>query len=152
MITRSGALASLSAATSVGVGRLPRLRAFAQVAPVALLDVDAVVLGGFLDVGERQVAVGVGDALDLIEAGQGVPDVGRVRQRLLALLGKGEDALGQVAPLRQITVLRMWFPRGMCCHQNTSFGALSLRRSAVTRNRTRRNGGGKRTLWPRRIR
>jgi hypothetical protein len=70
------------------MGGVRRVRLPAEVAPIVLLDVDAVVLRRLLDVGEGEVAVFVGDTLDLVEAGQGVLDVGSVRQRLFALLGE----------------------------------------------------------------
>src|ERR1700693_3657229 len=84
-----------------------------EIAPALLLDVDAVVLRRLLDVGEGEVAIGIGDALDLVEAGERVAHMARVGQGLLALLGEGIVAVGQIAPCGQIAVLGMGFPRGL---------------------------------------
>src|SRR5208337_2652851 len=70
------------------------MRRPSQLCPVRFRHVDAVVLGGLLDVGEGQFAVSVGNVNRLIEAGDGVSDVFRVRQWLLALLGEREPAVG----------------------------------------------------------
>ena len=51
-------------------------------------------LGGFLDVGKRQSAVGVGNIDDLIEPSDGVADMLCVGQWFFALLRKRVDAVG----------------------------------------------------------
>jgi hypothetical protein len=76
------------------VGGIPGVRLLAELAPVAPLDVNAVVLRRLLDVAEGEVAVLVRDACDLVEARQRVLDVRGVRERLFALLGEGVGALG----------------------------------------------------------
>ena len=54
-------------------------------------------LGGFLDIRKREIAVGFADVLDLIETCDRVADVACVGQRFLALFRKGVDAVGQIA-------------------------------------------------------
>src|SRR5438477_443465 len=71
------------------MGGVRRVRLPAEVVPVFLLDVDAEVLRRLLDVGEGEVAIFVGDTLDLVEAGQGVLDVGSVRPRRAHHLSHG---------------------------------------------------------------
>lgn len=46
--------------------------------------------GGFLKIGERQIAFGIRDAADLVEPRHRVADVFRVGHRLFARAGKGE--------------------------------------------------------------
>ena len=70
-----------------------RVRLLAELSPIVLGDLDAIMLRRPLDVREGEVAVGIGDILDLIEARAGVLDMPRVGQRLLALLGEGVDAV-----------------------------------------------------------
>jgi hypothetical protein len=77
---------------------------------------DAVVLGRFLDIRERQFAIFAGDAFDLIEACYRVPDVARVGERLFALVREGKDALRQVASGRQIAVFGVGLPSGLYGH------------------------------------
>src|SRR5689334_16475775 len=88
-------------------------RRAAELVPVRLREVDAVMLGRLLDVGEGELAVLVRHADGLVEARNRVAHMARVGQGLLALLGKGEHALGQVAPLGEIAMLLMGFPGGM---------------------------------------
>src|SRR5262245_15660878 len=71
----------------------------AKFLPVILAHIDAVMLGGFLDVGEGQFAVIVGNADRLVETGNSVSHVTRVGHRLFTLLREGEDAVRQVAAL-----------------------------------------------------
>src|SRR5579859_7160038 len=94
------------------------VRFFAEIAPTALGDLDAVVLGGFSDVGEGELPVRFRDVLDLVEARQGVADVRRVGQRFFALLGKGVHAIGQRFTVggTQLAMLAVWFPRRLVCH------------------------------------
>src|SRR5262245_31375839 len=69
-----------------------------------------------LDIGEGEFAIGVGNALDLIEARKRVSHVALICERLLALPGKGVDAFWQIATRGQIAVLRMGLPSGLCGH------------------------------------
>src|SRR2546423_12640697 len=96
------------------MGGVRRVRLPAEVVPVFLLDVDAEGLRRLLDDGEGEVAIFVGDTLDLVEAGQGVLDVGSVRQRLLALLGERVRAVRQLLPDlgRELAMRRVRLPRG----------------------------------------
>ena len=59
----------------------------------------AIVLRGGFDVGEGLFALVVGDVLYLIEAGDGVADVGCVVERLLAFVGEGVDGGGEFVAL-----------------------------------------------------
>lgn len=63
--------------------------------PVGLGHCYAVVFGGGFDVGEGLVAFVVGDVFDLVEAGDGVANVGGVVERLFALVGEGVDRCGE---------------------------------------------------------
>jgi hypothetical protein len=67
------------------VGVIGSVRLFAQVVPSGLRHVDTVVFGGGFDVGEGLFALLISDVFDLIEAGDGVPNVGSVCERLFAL-------------------------------------------------------------------
>src|SRR5262249_51153349 len=78
------------------VCRVFRVRPLAEVTPALLGDLEAVIAGRLLDVGEGLVSLLVGNPLDLVEAGQRVLDVGGVRQRLLPLFGESKDTVGQV--------------------------------------------------------
>ena len=60
---------------------------------------DAVILGGLLDVGEGKLAVGVRNALDLIEAGERVYHMTGVGQRLFPLQRKANTLSGSSARL-----------------------------------------------------
>src|SRR5438132_3258481 len=73
---------------------LAGLAALEEVAPVVGGDVDVERAGGRPDALPGLVPLGVGHALDLVEAGDGVADVGGVGERLLALVGEGEGAVG----------------------------------------------------------
>ena len=70
--------------------------AFPQFAPIALANLDAIILRRFLDVRECQIAIIAGNVLNLIEAGERVVHVTGIL-RFFALVGKGEDTVGQIA-------------------------------------------------------
>ena len=70
-----------------------------QLAPVVGLDLDVEPVGRGLDALPGLVALAVADPFDLVEAGHGVADTGRVGERLLARLGEGELAFGEVVVL-----------------------------------------------------
>src|SRR5580658_11118037 len=98
------------------------LRMSAQVMPRRFREVDVVVVGGFLDVRERQSTVGIGDADDLIEPRDRVTHMLCVGQWFFTLLRKRVDAVGQVALRREPSVFLVRFP-GRFRHV---FGILSL--------------------------
>src|SRR5262245_66276952 len=88
-----------------------------MLAPAILLHIDAVILRSLLEVGESELAVGVGDALDLVEAGKGVLDMARVGQRLFALPRKGKQAFRQLGPIVNFPVFGARHPSGLCGHR-----------------------------------
>lgn len=88
------------------------LRMHAKLLARRFRKVYAVIVRRFFDVGEGERAFFIRDAHDLIEPSDGVAHVLRVGQRLLALLRKSEDAVGQIALRRKIAVLFMRFPSG----------------------------------------
>src|SRR6185369_10899709 len=94
------------------LSRAARARLAAELLPVLLGHVHAVMLRRLLDVGEGELAVLVGHPNRLIEAGDRVSDVARVGQRFLALFRKGEHAVRQVAALGETSVLLVGFPGG----------------------------------------
>ena len=69
--------------------------------------------GGFKDICKGQVAFAVSYLFDLIETGQGIPDVVGIRQGFFALFWKGVDAFRQFFPIFcvQFTMLYMGLPR-----------------------------------------
>jgi hypothetical protein len=85
----------------------------AQILPGPFSDIDAVVPRSLLDVGERLRALGVGDALDLVEARDCVADVARIGERFLALFGKRIDAIRQIALLREPAAFFVRLPSGL---------------------------------------
>ena len=86
------------------------LRMHAEILPRSLGHLDPVVARRALDVREGELAVGILDADDLIEARDRVADMTRVGQRLFALFRKREDAIGQIALPRQPSVPFVRFP------------------------------------------
>jgi hypothetical protein len=84
--------------------------------PAGFGDLYAVVLGGGFDVGEGLFALVVGDVLHLIEAGDGVADVGGVVERLLALVGEGVNGCGKVVSLLCIECLVVFVVLPGCFH------------------------------------
>jgi len=77
------------------------LRMNAQFVPRRFREVHVVVACSFLDVGEGQSAISIGDVDDLIESRDRITDMLGVDQWLFALLRKCVDAVGQVAVRRQ---------------------------------------------------
>src|SRR5215468_3795524 len=92
------------------------LAARSELAPAFFPDVDSIMRPRRLDIREGEFAIGVSDALDLIEAGKRVSHMARICERLLALPGKGVDAFRQIAARGQIAVLRVGLPSGLCGH------------------------------------
>jgi hypothetical protein len=92
----------------------------AEVLPASLRHVDAVVLCGGLDVGEGLFALVVCDILDLIEAGDGVADMGGVVQRLLALVGEGIDGCGELAALLRVEGFIVFVVLPGCFHHGSN--------------------------------
>src|SRR5262249_44593398 len=81
--------------------------ALGEVAPAGLRYLDVIALRGGHDPLPRLVALGVAHPFYLVEAGDRVADVPRVRQRLLALLGEGEFLVRQVVLLRRAHALAL---------------------------------------------
>src|SRR4029453_5766200 len=81
------------------------LPASEQLAPVVSLNLDIEPLGRGLDAPPCLVAIGVTDPFDLVEASDGVAHVGSVGERLLARLGEGEVAGGEVVLLGRAQAL-----------------------------------------------
>ena len=82
--------------------RILRMRLLAQFVPVRLLDMDPVMLCGFLNIGKRQITIGVGYAFDLIKPRQSILDMRGIGQRLLPLLWEGLDTIRQFFPILRI--------------------------------------------------
>src|SRR6202035_2448092 len=74
--------------------------AVSELPPVRFRYVDVVAFRGGQDPLPRLVALRIADPFDLVEAGDRVAHVPRVRQRLLALLGEGELLVRQFVLLR----------------------------------------------------
>src|SRR5271170_7277909 len=85
----------------------------AEIFPFRLAQVNVVVVGCLLDVGKSQLPLFVGYALYLVKARDRISDVRRICEGLLSFLRKREDAVGQVAPFGQITMLFVWSPSGL---------------------------------------
>src|SRR5262245_49857295 len=77
-----------------------------MLAPAILLHIDAVILRSLLDVGESELAVGVGDALDLVEAGKGVLDMARVGQRLFCAAAERQTRFPAARPDCELSRIR----------------------------------------------
>lgn len=86
----------------------------AELLPRRFGEIDAIVLCSLLDVRKGQLAAGIGNAGNLIEACHGVADVASVGERFLAFLWKGKDTVGKVALRRQAAMLFVRFPA--CSH------------------------------------
>src|SRR6476646_676010 len=98
-----------------------------KLAPAILFHIDAVILRSLLDVGEGELAVGVGNALDLVEAGEGVLDMARLGQRLFALPRKVKHAFRQLGPTVNFSVFGARHPSGLCGHRHFLHGWLRVR-------------------------
>src|SRR5262249_56190031 len=81
--------------------------------PIRFVNLDAIVLGGLLDVGEGEVAIGIGNILNLIKACECVYDMVRVGQWLLSLTWKSEHTLGQLRPIVNLAVFGAGHPSGL---------------------------------------
>jgi len=82
------------------VRRVAGMRSLSQFAPVAFGNVDVIVLRCLADVRERDVALGVGDVLNLVEACERRTHVPCICQRLLPLVLEGEHRVGQGVAFR----------------------------------------------------
>jgi hypothetical protein len=87
-----------------------------EFAPAILFHIDAVIVGGLLDVGEGKLAVGIRNVLDLIEAGERINHMTGVGQRLFPLPREGEHALWQLRAIVNLAIFRAWDPSGLCGH------------------------------------
>jgi hypothetical protein len=85
--------------------RPARMGTSAQLGPIRLCHVDAIIIRGLPNVSKGQLAIFVRDVDCLIKTRNGVSDVICVRKRLLSSLRKSEDAIRQVAPLCELAVL-----------------------------------------------
>src|SRR4051812_12648617 len=92
---RLRALAPQSNASSSRAGQ-PSALALRQLAPALLADLDAELLRRRHDALPRSIALGIGHALDLVEARDRVADVARILERLLALVRECKVLAGQV--------------------------------------------------------
>jgi imidazolonepropionase-like amidohydrolase len=72
---------------------------FTEIMPVGFVHFNTVVFGCSFDVGKGLFALVVGNIFHLVEAGDGVADVGGVVKRLFALLRKGVDRGRKVVTL-----------------------------------------------------
>src|SRR5580692_8153649 len=86
------------------------LRGTHEIAPRCLAEGDAVELRRRLDVRKGQLAVIIRNIEHLIKSRDGIANVAGVRQRLLSLLRKGVDAIGEITPPGEPAVLLMGFP------------------------------------------
>ena len=93
------------------------LRMNAQFVPRRFREVHVVVACSFLDVGEGQSAICIGNVNDLIESRDRITDMLCVGQWLFTLLRKCVDAVGQVALRRQPSMFLVRFP---CCFRHVS--------------------------------
>src|SRR5262249_29026217 len=92
------------------------LAARSQLTPAFLLDADTVMRGRLLDVGEGKLAIGIGHAFDLIKAGNRVPHMARVGERLFALTRKGVHAFRQIAAGGEVAMFGVGHPSGLRGH------------------------------------
>src|SRR5580692_13089556 len=112
------------------------LRMNAQFVPGRFREVDVVVACSFLDVGESQSAIGIGDVDDLIETRDRITDMLCVGQRFFTLLRKCVDAVGQVALRRQPSMFLVRFPS--CFRHVSTILSLTVCDWAITREVLRR--------------
>jgi hypothetical protein len=89
---------------------------FAQVMPVGLGHLDAVVLRRSFDVREGLFALVVGDVLDLIETSDGVANVRCVVERLLTFVGEGVDGGREFVALLGVEGLVVFVMLPGCIH------------------------------------
>jgi hypothetical protein len=95
--------------------------------------VDTIVPGCSFDIAERLFALVVGDVLDLVEAGDGVTDVRRVVQGLLALVGEGIDRGGEVAAFFGVECFVVFVMLPGCFHAVPSRFLIVLACSCLTK-------------------
>src|SRR5215469_14032475 len=117
------------------------LTGLAQLAPVRLVDFDVELLRGFDDPLPGRVLFRVGDALDLVEPGNGAADVLGVGQGLFALLRERVDVVRQLGLRGRVGPGRRAGPGG-CAHARAlprDLGA--LRAGALLRGFLRLRGG-----------
>jgi hypothetical protein len=97
---------------------------FAELLPVSLGHFDTVMLCGGFDVGEGLFALVVGDVLDLIEASDGVADVGGIVQWFLALVGEGIDGCRKAVALLRVEGFIVFVVLPGCFHHGSNLGSL----------------------------
>jgi hypothetical protein len=86
----------------------------------------------FLDVFKRLFSLFVCHTINLVETGYRITDMAGITERFLTLHREGEYAIRQVAPLCQISMLLVLFPRGSRCHGYVSSGVGAL--GAISKN------------------
>ena len=77
------------------------------------MNFNAIMLRRRFYVRECQIPILIGNSLNLIQARKRVPDVACVGQRLLTLLWKGEDSVGQIALPSEFPVFGVGLPSGL---------------------------------------
>ena len=85
----------------------------AQVMPRFLRNVDPIVPGGLLDVGESLRSIFIGHVDDLIEPRYGVAHVASISHRLFALFWECVDTIRKIALRGELTVFFVRFPSGL---------------------------------------
>jgi hypothetical protein len=89
--------------------------------PACFGHVDSVVFGGSFDIGEGLFALLVGNVFDLIEAGDGITDVGGVGERLFALVGEGVGGGGKFVTLLCVEGFVVFVVLPGCFHGGLQF-------------------------------
>ncbi len=69
--------------------------------PIAFFDLNIIMAGGFLQIGKRQIPIGIRDATDLIKTRHRITNVGGIRHGLFPGAGKGKCRGRQRSLLRR---------------------------------------------------
>jgi hypothetical protein len=89
--------------------------------PACFGHIDSVVFGGSFDVGEGLFALVVGNVFDLIEASNGVTDVGGVGERLFALVWERVGCGGKFVALLCVEGFVVFMVLPGCFHGGLQF-------------------------------
>jgi hypothetical protein len=87
-----------------------------------LMNLNAIILCRLFYIRECRIPILTENSLNLIKARKRVPDVACVGQRLLTLLWKGEDTVGQIALPSEFPVFGAGLPCGLNGHGCTPCG------------------------------